>query len=102
MAAVKDADAITTQPGRIESLVAMACKYSTDKMYGTSFEIYEYKLTKATSSSAGALTATVVLSMDDGEIDFVVKRTIPKLSGGSDDAEEEIPPARQKRNHCRP
>lgn len=91
LAAVKDADITNdTTKDDFESLVAMACKYSTDKMYGTSFEIYEYKLTKATSSSAGALTATVVLSMDDGEIDFVVKKTIPKLSGGSDDAEEEI------------
>ncbi len=63
--------------------VAGCCKYSVDSMYGTAFEIYSFQLIPATESKAGLVKAVVILSQGDGEIDFEIKKEIPKLSGGS-------------------
>ena len=64
-----------------ESIIISFCNYSTDKSYGAAFEIYDFKLTPATQTKAGLVKAVIVLSQEDGEVDFTVKKEIPALSG---------------------
>lgn len=72
----------------LESIIVHACKYSVDKSYGASLEVVNFSLTPATDSKAGSVKANVVLSQEDGEVVFLVKKDIPKLSGASDSTDK--------------
>lgn len=64
-----------------ESMLMGACHYSTNKYVGAGFWMEEFKLVPATESSAGSVRAFVMLNQDRGEVDFYVKKEIPKLGG---------------------
>ncbi len=66
-----------------QSMLMSECSYSTDEMYGASFIMQNFRVTRATETKAGSVKAEVILSQDDGEVGFEVKKEIPALGGGT-------------------
>lgn len=81
-----DAANITNETTRedIEDIIMGACNYSTDQYIGAGFEMVDFKQIRATETKSGSISAAVILSQDDGEVAFAIKKTIPVLSGSSD------------------
>ncbi len=83
----------------LENIIFENCDYSADKYAGAAYEIYEYKLMKATGAKEGSLSAEVLLSQDGGEVIFSVRKTIAKLEGVTEEPEEEeMPEDTEKRD----
>lgn len=84
--AALDATNITNETTRedIEDIIMGACDYSTNQYVGAGFEMVDFKQIRATETKSGSISAAVILSQDDGEVAFAIKKTIPALSGSSD------------------
>ncbi len=68
---------------KFENSLMEQCTYSASSNIGAQLTVSNFKLTKATDSEPGLITADVVIAQNDGSVWFEVEKEIPALSGGT-------------------
>lgn len=70
---------------QVEELLFGACEYSADKFVGAGFMVDNFRVKSPTSSSAGYVSADVIIYQEDAEEGFSIKKEIPASAAAGED-----------------